>query len=144
MSTRKIGDLGEKIAENYLKKKGYRILAKNYFFRIPGNPQKGEVDIVAKPSRSIFDILLGRKKEDAIHFIEVKTLTKWDQEQFLTISPQEKVNFLKMRKLVKTAESWLLKNKIPLNSKWQIDILAIEIRDGKAKVSHFENTVPSL
>src|SRR3990167_9989 len=39
---RKLGDLGEEIAANYLKNKGYKILARNY--------QKpwGEIDIVAR------------------------------------------------------------------------------------------------
>lgn len=131
MKSRQKGILGERIAQEYLKKKGYRILAKNYYFRIPGNPQKGEIDIVAK-------------KGELIGFFEVKTLTQNYREQFSVISPEEKVNFSKMRKLAKTAESWLVKNKIPLNSKWQIDILAIEIRGGKAKISHFENAVPYL
>jgi len=129
MGTKQLGNFGEKIAENYLKNKGCQILDKNYSFRIPGNPQKGEIDIVAK-------------KEDIICFVEVKTLFKNGREQFSTISPEEKVNFSKQRKLQITAESWLMKNKIPLNSKWQIDIIAIEIKNGKAKISHFENAIP--
>lgn len=130
MSTREIGKLGEKIAENYLKKKGYQILDKNYSFRIPGNPQKGEIDIVAR-------------KEDLITFFEIKTLIeRWGRTPLIPlISPEEKVNFSKQRKLIKTAESWLMKKKIPLNSKWQIDILAIEIIQGRVKISHFENSV---
>ena len=61
MSTKEIGSLGEKIAQEYLKNKGYQILDRNYSFRIPASPQKGEIDIIAK-------------KEDIISFIEVKTL----------------------------------------------------------------------
>jgi len=129
MNTRKIGNLGERIAENYLKKKGYQILDKNYFFRIAGSPRRGEIDIVAK-------------KDEVISFIEVKTLS--DQGQARAFSPEEKVGFGKQRKLVRTSESWLMKNKIPLNSKWQIDILAIEIKNGKARISHFENAVSGL
>lgn len=126
MSTKAIGNFGEKIAENYLKNKGYQILDRNYSFRIPGNPQKGEIDIVAK-------------KEDVISFVEVKTL-----KNSFPIPPEEKVNFSKQRKLRQTAESWLIKKKIPLNSKWQIDVIAIEIKKGKAKISHFENAVSYL
>ena len=130
MNTKKIGKVGERIAEDYLKNKGYRVLEKNYPFRIPGSPQRGEIDIVAK-------------KEDIISFIEVKTLmVKNGQEQFLTILPEEKVGLGKKKKLVKTAESWLIKNQIPLNSKWQIDVIAIEIRNKGFKISHFENAIP--
>jgi len=124
MSTKEIGNLGEKIARDYLKNKGYRILDKNYFFRIPGSPQKGEIDIIAK-------------KEDTISFIEVKTL----RNPAMLIRPEEKVDFRKKRKIMKTAESWLMKKKIPLNSKWQIDVLSIIIDsyNKTAKIRHFQN-----
>lgn len=119
----RVGKFGEKIAEDYLKKNGYQILDRNYRFQFPGDLQRGEIDIVAK-------------KEDIISFFEVKTL-----KDSSFISPEEKVNFSKKKKLKITAESWLIKNKIPLNSKWQIDIIAIEIKNGKTKISHFENAI---
>ena len=145
MDSKKVGSFGERIAEKYLKDKGYEILDKNYSFRISGNPQKGEIDMVAK-------------KSDIISFIEVKTLTEARGEQFSAISPEEKVDFWKQRKLVKTAESWLMKKKIPLNSKWQIDVIAIKINSNaraiakgeekdlssspkKVEISHFENAI---
>ena len=122
MSSKQLGILGEQIAEDYLKNKGYQILDKNYFSRISTGPKIGEVDIVAK-------------KNDIISFIEVKTLRLVQNEPF---SPEEKVGFGKQRKLVKTAESWLMKKKIPLNSKWQIDVIAIELNlNKKAKINHF-------
>lgn len=125
MYTKRIGNFGERVAENYLKNKGYQILDRNFVFRIPGNPQKGELDIVAKTG-------------DTISFVEVKTL-----RDALGFSPEEKVNFSKSRKLVKTAESWLMKKKIPLNSKWQIDVISIKIEQNKkVKIDHFENAVP--
>ncbi len=125
MFSKKIGNLGERIAQNYLKNKGYQILDKNYSFRVPGNPQKGEIDIVAK-------------KGDVISFFEVKTL-----RESAFVSPEEKVNFAKQRKLRITAESWLIENRIPLNSKWQIDVIAIELNPGKKiKINHFENAIP--
>ena len=125
MNSKQLGILGEKIAEKYLKNKGYEILDKNYSFRISGNPQKGEIDMVAK-------------KSDIISFIEVKTL----RGRLAVINPEEKVDFWKQRKLVKTAESWLMKKKIPLNSKWQIDVIGIKIvPNKKVEISHFENAI---
>ena len=124
MNTKNLGNLGEKIAENYLKNKGYKILDRNYEFRIFGSPQKGEIDIIVK-------------KNDIISFVEVKTLKNADN--FL---PEEKVDFQKQRKLVKASESWLMKKKIPLNTKWQIDVIAIEIsQNNKDKLRHLENAV---
>ena len=126
MSTKKVGSFGERIAENYLKNKGYQILDRNYFFRIPGNPQKGEIDIIAQ-------------KSGIISFIEVKTLRNPNG----LIRPEEKVNFAKQRKLRKTAESWLMKKRISLNTKWQIDVIAIKMgRNKKLEISHFENAIP--
>jgi len=124
MSPKQIGILGEKIAERYLKNKGYQILDKHYSFRISGSPQRGEIDIVAK-------------KGDIISFIEIKTLAGSNQ----IASPEEKVNFSKQRKLRLMAESWLMKKRIPLNSKWQIDVISLIITQGKAKIWHFENAI---
>jgi len=127
MNSRQVGFIGEKIALNYLKNKGYQILDKNYSSRVSTGPKIGEVDIIAK-------------KSDIISFIEVKTLRLAQGEPF---SPEEKVDFGKQRKLVKTAESWLMKKKIPLNSKWQIDVITIELNlNKKAKINHFENAIP--
>ena len=128
MNQKRLGNFGEKIAENYLRKRGYQILDRNYFFRIPGNPKSGEIDIIAQ-------------KSGIISFIEVKTL-KEEGGRTPSISPEEKVDFRKQRKLVRTAESWLMKKRIPLNTKWQIDVIGIELKNKKAKVSNFENAIP--
>lgn len=129
-STGKIGRLGEKIAEEYLKNKGYLVLDKNYFFRISGGPKRGEIDIVAK-------------KEDTIVFVEVKALScgGFGREFKSGISPEEKINFGKRKKLIRSAETWLSAKKIALNSKWQIDVISVRIFPGKKEVSHFENAI---
>jgi putative endonuclease len=121
---RGIGKIGEEIAVKFLKEKGYQILDRNYKFQIPGDLQRGEIDIVAK-------------KGDTICFFEVKTL----KDPKIEIFPEDKINFSKKRKLIATAESWLIKNKIPLDSKWQIDVISVEIKGGKTKISHFENAI---
>jgi len=134
MSTKQIGDLGEKIAERYLESKGYQILDRNYSFRIEGTPQKGEIDIVAK-------------KDDITTFIEVKSIYQkiLRSQDFLIegLSLEGKVNFLKQRKLIKSAIGWLIKNKIPLDNQWQMDVVAIEInpKTKKAKIRHLKNAI---
>jgi len=124
ISRQKLGQFGEKIAEEFLKRKGYKILDRNFFVRSAFGPKTGEIDIVAK-------------KDDAISFVEVKTVLA------SSVSPEQKVNFQKQRKLIKMAQIWLMKNKIPLNKKWQIDIIAIKIdlNIKKAKIRHFKNAV---
>jgi putative endonuclease len=101
MDSKQLGILGERIAEICLKDKGYQILDKNYSSKSSRWPLRGEVDITAK-------------KNDIISFIEVKALQRVQGQPF---SPEEKVNFLKQRKLVKTAESWLMRKKVSLNYK---------------------------
>lgn len=126
MDRKKLGVLGEKIAENFLKNNGYKILDKNYSFRIPGSPQKGEIDIVAE-------------KDQVIAFVEVKALAS----KANAFSPQDRVDYKKRRKIIKAAESWLLKNKILTNIPWRIDIVAVRVDRllMKAKIQHFKNAV---
>jgi putative endonuclease len=128
MNSKQLGDWGEKIASKYLKNKGYQILEKNYSPKFISGPKKGEIDIVAK-------------KGGVISFVEVKTLTEDCGGPTSAISPEDKVNFLKKKKIIKMAEFWLMEKKIPLDSKWQVDIVAIRIDSNlkKAKIRYFPN-----
>ncbi len=124
-NSRQLGDMGEKIVSQYLKEKDYRILDRNYSSKWVSGPIRGEIDIIAE-------------KENTISFIEVKTLI--DGQGFL---PEDKVNFAKQKKILKTAENWLMEKKIPLDSKWQVDVISVEIHSNskKAKIRHFQNAV---
>ena len=149
MDPKKIGNFGERIACRYLEGKGYKILEKNYFKNWSA-AKKGEIDIIAKPRRNIFSSLWD-KKNDTIHFVEVKTIRQnfGQQKNFPSLRreevflPEEKVNFQKRRKLITLAQIWLSENNIPLESKWQIDIIAIrvDLNAKKAKIKHFQNAV---
>ncbi len=118
---RKFGDRGEKIAEYFLKSKGYKIIDHNY--------QKpwGEIDLISK-------------KDDLLVFIEVKTRDSKNVEHYLA---EYSINAPKIKKLQKICETYLTEKKYPYDQKWQIDVLAISINDltDKAKIKHFENAV---
>lgn len=124
MTSKQLGNFGEKIAERYLKNKGYKILDKNYSPRFVSGPQRGEIDIIAK-------------KDKTIVFAEVKTLSL----SVPSFYPEQKVDYWKQRKIIKAAESWLMEKKIPFDSEWRIDIVAIRINPDaqKAKIHHFQN-----
>jgi putative endonuclease len=127
MDSKQLGDLGEKIASQYLEEKDYKILDKNYSPKWISGPIRGEIDIIAR-------------KENTISFIEVKTL----KDNFnKDISPEQKVNQEKQKRILKTAENWLMEKKIPLDSKWQVDVISVEINSDskKAKIRHFQNAV---
>ena len=126
VSSKEIGNLGEKIAVEFLKKKGYKILDKNYIPKWMRGPEKKEIDIIAQ-------------KDGVISFVEVKTLANNKQ----TFQPEDKVDFLKQRKLIKVGESYLLEKKYSPERKWQIDVIAIRIDSDskKAKIKHLKNVV---
>ena len=117
-SKKKIGRFGEERAVEFLKKKGYKIIERNYVMKI------GEIDIIAQ-------------KKDVITFVEVKTI-KANQNFF----PQDKVNFFKKRKLRNLCKIYFAKNRFK-SLKWQIDIIGIhfipETKD--IKIYHFENAI---
>jgi putative endonuclease len=117
-SKRKLGDLGEEVAESYLKKLGYRILCRNY------RQKWGEIDIVAKFKKDII-------------FIEVKSKEK--DSRFL---PAQNVNFHKQQRLIRAAQTWLAENKMP-DANWQIDVIIVEIDEasGMNKIEHLRNAV---
>jgi putative endonuclease len=84
-----IGNFGEDVAEEFLRKGGYRILDRNY--RNKYGRQLGELDIVAQ-------------ERDMIVFVEVKTRQCRTSE---AVFPEENISFDKLRKLSKIAELWL-------------------------------------
>jgi putative endonuclease len=119
MDSKELGRFGEKIAQNYLKNKGYKILARNF------KRKWGEIDIVAKRGKKII-------------FFEVKTIL--ERKGFF---PEDEIDQKKKRQLIKIAQIYLSENKIPLNSPWQIDIVAVKISLDfqKAKIRHYKNAI---
>ena len=88
MNTAETGKTGERLAAQYLKRNGYRILAKNY------RAHRHEIDIVAR-----------EKSTGAVVFVEVNTRTPGSFGR-----PADAVNADKKRFLRLAAQSWLLEN----------------------------------
>jgi putative endonuclease len=100
MQKKELGRKGEEIAFRFLKKKGYRIIEKNYVCKM------GEMDIIAK-------------EKDTLAFIEVKTRTS------TTFGPpQLAVNRKKQMQLSKVA-LYFLKEKRIEDVKARFDVVAI-------------------
>ena len=113
------GQLGENIATYYLEKKGYKVLQKNYHSRF------GEVDLVCQTP------------EGAWAFVEVKFRRS---KKFG--SPEDSVTTWKLKKIIKTAQLYLLKHTKALSiPSFQIDVVAIELdRVRKSyKIRHHQN-----
>jgi len=122
MDKKQIGQLGEDIAVKYLIKKKYKILERNFSYKVR-SLNLGEIDIIAKKGKTIV-------------FVEVKTKTSNEQ-----ISPEDKINLKKLKTIQDVDQIWLQKNKISPNTPWQIDIVSIvlDLQKRMAKVTHFEN-----
>ncbi|KKS39659.1 MAG: hypothetical protein UV61_C0014G0016 [Candidatus Gottesmanbacteria bacterium GW2011_GWB1_43_11] len=110
------GKLGETLAADFLKRKGYQILLRNFHCRW------GEIDLIAK-------------FQNILIFVEVKT--RWGTP-FGT--PEEAVTPWKIRSLVRTAEYFkMLHPTTP--AQMQIDVVAIELnQQGKLlRINHLTN-----
>lgn len=120
MTTKELGDLGEKLACEYLVEKGYKILGKNWRISF------GEIDIIAK-------------KGATLHFVEVKAIF----DQAGAFFPEEHVDFRKQRKLRSLAQIWLEKNNYPQETAHQIDIIGVTADEQTrlAKLKYFPNAV---
>ena len=102
MNRRKLlGDLGERLAAQYLEKEGYLIRERNYRCPI------GEIDLVATEG-------------DCLVFVEVRTRRG---KRFG--SPEESMTLTKQQRLVDLAQSYLVeRGEEPPG--WRIDLVAVE------------------
>jgi len=118
MKRRDVGILGEKLARDFLKKRGYRIWETNY--RCP----EGEIDIVA------------RHKESLV-FIEVRTKRSLEFG-----SPEESITPTKMERL-RAVVAHYRQTHDNLPSSWRIDVVAVEMgaKDKPLRIELIENAV---
>jgi len=112
MKRRDTGILGEKLARDFLKKQGYRIIETNY--RCP----PGEIDIIAK-------------HKDCLVFIEVRSKTSLEFG-----SPEESITPIKIGRL-RAAASHYQQTHDNIYPSWRIDVVAVEL-DQNGKPSRIE------
>lgn len=118
MKRRNVGILGENLAKDFLKKRGYRILESNYRCR------EGEIDIIAR-------------HRDSLVFIEVRTKRSLEFG-----SPEESITPTKMERLRAVAAHYQqTHNNLPAS--WRIDVVAVEIdqKDKPLRIELIENAV---
>lgn len=116
ITTRAIGDLGEKQVEKLLKKRGCKICAKNY--RKP----YGELDIVADDG----ELLL---------FVEVKTR----HANSMTMGT-DAVDKRKIRRIIKTASAYLLEYKLDRFCRFDVAEVYFDSKKLKpVKINYIEN-----
>lgn len=115
-SNQRFGALGEKLAAQYLKEQGYKILNKNYKNKL------GEIDIIAVDKNEIV-------------FVEVKTRSASPY-----LSGQYAVDKHKQFHIMRTASYYLSVTKCDLQPRF--DIIEVEVERGSGqmtKINHIKN-----
>lgn len=116
MENKKFGQYGEKLAAKFLKRKGYKILQRNYFTKF------GEIDIIARDGSELV-------------FVEVKTRS--DQ---LYGNPENAIDEQKLHHLQRMAQIYVLEKNLG-NIPIRIDAVSvfIDLVMKEKVIEHFIN-----
>ena len=115
-----IGYIGESIAGEYLQKKGYRIIERNYRTRY------AEIDLIAR-------------RKSVLVFIEVRTRVG---ERFG--SPEESIKSDKLYRLVKNAQAYVARKNY--DKQYRIDAVCIVLDKHHCpeRITHYKNITLEL
>lgn len=119
--TKVFGNKGERLAARFLRRKGFKILARQYATRW------GEIDLIALDGETIvFVEVKSRRSEAAGH-------------------PVEAITYDKQKKLTRMALAYLKRHGLLENSA-RFDVVAVLWPDGakRAEVQHYQNAFPAV
>ncbi len=115
-SSKQTGARGEELAGRYLRRKGYRILARNW------SSLYGELDIIAE-------------KDSTLIFVEVKARRGADTESALA-----GITAAKRERMLKAVYQYLDHRGLDWEGPWRIDVIAVALDGGGgAKIAHVED-----
>jgi putative endonuclease len=122
----KIGEIGEDVSCKYLENRGFTVIERNY------TKKWGEIDIIAK-------------KENKVHFIEVKSVsceTLPDLDDKNRKRPEENMHPWKMKRLSRTVQTYVIHKRMG-ETPWQFDLMLVflDLKDRKARVKVLENII---
>ncbi len=118
MNIGRVGEAGERKVASFLRKKGYSIVKRNYHCRY------GEVDIIAE-------------SDELILFVEVKT-----RKQNSLISGAEAVDAFKQRRIMLTANDYIVKTECEKQPRFDVAEVTVFEREDKSlgyKLKYIEN-----
>ncbi|MCK3683578.1 YraN family protein [Maribellus sp. YY47] len=113
VSTRKLGEIAEGLAEDHLVKLGYQILERNWHY---GHL---ELDIVAQDG-------------DELVIVEVKARSGLRYEH-----PSEAVTDAKIRRIVEAADAYIIEKKIESDTRF--DVITVIFVHQKFELEHFKD-----
>lgn len=108
-----LGDYGEKVAADWLRSQGCKILARNF-----RGPRRGEVDIIARDHKLLL-------------FVEVKTRRAGSKIRGLDAVGKDKQGLIE-----RGANAWL-KRLGTRDLPWRFDVIEVNVKEGeKPKINH--------
>lgn len=121
-----LGELGERLALDYLEHHGYRIIATNFVVPIgysqTGRPITGEIDIIAYDET---------KLPFTLAFVEVKTRTRSD-----IATPEAAVDLRKQRRIIRAARRYRRLMRVG-DEAYRYDVIGIvTLPNLEAEISH--------
>lgn len=108
-----LGKKGEEMALDFLLKKKYTLLHKNYRYN------RGEIDLIFSFNKQMI-------------FVEVKT-----RESNYLVDPRMLVSLSKQKQIIKVADFYLKQNEIDLESRF--DVVVIVINNAEKTMIHYED-----
>ena|SRR3990167_758525 len=121
---RKLGDMGENITCDFLVKRGFEVVERNYL------KKWGEIDIVAK-------------KSGILHFVEVKSVQSKDVyvSKRDNYRPEDNLHPWKLKRLSRVIQTYLLSKR--WDGEWQLDIITVkmDMDTRKARVELLEDII---
>ena len=108
------GELGERIAERWLKRTGWRVLQRRF------RSGRRDIDLVVE-------------REGTVAFVEVKARRG---EQFG--QPVEAVNWRKQKELSKSAQVWIDRHGRPEDS-YRFDVVGVLMSGERVRIRHIED-----
>ena len=113
---RRIGDIGEDIAEKFLVKHGFSIVSRNFLRKC------GEIDIICEKSGKLF-------------FVEVKTVSRvTDSKHVDEYRPEDNIHPVKLKRMERTISLYLSES--DFDGDWEISFVTVELIEStkRAKV----------
>ncbi len=117
-----IGSLGEEIASEFLKKKGHKLIDRNY------RKSWGELDVVTS-------------FQNKVHIVEVKSMEVDNFSRERSYEPEELVDKRKLKKVARAASLYMESKRD--SREYQIDVVAVLInhQTKTARCKHIEQVL---
>ncbi|OHA17935.1 MAG: hypothetical protein A2664_01100 [Candidatus Taylorbacteria bacterium RIFCSPHIGHO2_01_FULL_46_22b] len=107
-----IGKLGEEISCDFLEKKGYVVIGRNF------RKKFGEIDIIAKKSGTLL-------------FVEVKSTEESGSLGGDGYRPEEHVTGTKLKRLSRTVQIYLSQAGLGVDSLWEFAVISVVLDEDK-------------